>query len=373
MTEKEWNESKLSRRGVLKLMAAGAGMTVVAPLLAACAPAAAPPPTPAEPTPEEVAAPAPTPEKKRKVIFVTHDLNPFFVPIIVGLEDFGALAGWETEFIGPPVHDMPKTIELQHSAIAAKPDAVGFTAIDPEAFIEPIKRAQEAGIFVVLYNTRAPGVKEKTGAAYVGQDFVVAGNVAGYEICKYIVKYTGRKDGKVVMSNFAPGHFALETRNLGGTQGVERYNKEFGTTYTTEALATSSDAAEAIAKFEAKWRAESDQIVGWLSSEFTHTFIGDWAKRGGLVGKFAVGGYDLLDATLLNIQDGSVDFTIGQNPYAQGFLTSALIYQGLERGYPASDIDTGAEIVDSTNIEKVMEREALWKEKGEELGIMPGA
>jgi len=367
MTEKEWNESKLSRRGVLKLTAAGAGMTIVVPLLAACT-------TPIAVAPASAPAPAPAPaQKKRKVIFVTHDLNPFFVPAIVGLKDFGSLAGWDTEFIGPPVHDMVKTVELQHNAIAAKPDAVGFTAIDPEAFIEPIKRAQEQGIFVVLYNTRAPGVKEKTGAAYVGQDFIVAGNVAGYEVCKYITKHTGRKDGKIIMSNFAPGHFALETRNLGGTQGVERYNKEFGTSFTTEALATSSNEAEAIAKFEAKWRAESDQIVGWLSSEFTHTFIGNWAKQAGLVGKFAVGGYDLLDQTLLNIKDGSVDFTIGQNPYAQGFLTAALIYQGLERGYPASDIDTGAEIVDSTNIDKVIEREALWKEKGKELGIVPPA
>ena len=54
-------------------------------------------------------------------------------------------------------------------------------------------------------------------------------------------------EGKIIMSNFAPGHFALETRNLGGTQGVERYNEEFGTSFTTEDLATSSDEAEAIA------------------------------------------------------------------------------------------------------------------------------
>lgn len=318
------------------------------------------------PTPAPAAS---TQQKKRKVIFVTHDLNPFFVPAIVGLKDFGSLAGWDTEFVGPPVHDTPKTIELQHNAIAAKPDAVGFTAVDSEAFIEPITRAQEQGIFVVLYNTRAPGVKEKTGVAYVGQDFVVAGHVAGYEICKYIVDHTSKKEGKIVMPIIAPGHFALETRNSAGTEGVQRYNEESGTSFTTEPMAVSINEAEAIAEFEAKWAAEKDQIVGWLSSDFTHTFIGNWAKQAGLVGQFGVGGYDLLDATLVNIKDGSVDFTIGQNPYAQGFLTSALIYQGLERGYPASDIDTGAEIVDKSNIDAVTARETLWKEKGKELGV----
>jgi ABC-type sugar transport system substrate-binding protein len=307
--------------------------------------------------------------KKRKVTFVVHDLNPFFVPAIVGVKNFGTLAGWDTSFIGPPTPDAQKTVETQYNAIAAKPDAVGFTAIDSEAFLAPIKAAQDAGIFVVLFNTRAPGVKEKTGAAYVGQDFITAGNVAGYELCKYITKHTAKKEGKVIMSIFQPGHFALETRNLGGTQGVDKYNKENGTNFTTEALATSTNEAEAIAKFEAKWNAEKDKIVGWLSSEFTHTFVANWAKEQKLVGKFAVGGYDLLDQTLVNIKDGSVDFSIGQNPYAQGFMTSALIYQGLEVGYPASDIDTGAEIIDATNIDKVTAREALWKQKGKELGI----
>ena len=342
---------ELDRRTFLRIMAAGAGMAAFAPGLGRMAPVVS------------------AQEKKRKVIFVTHDLNPFFVPAIVGLKDFGTLAGWDTEFIGPPIHDAQKTVEMQYNAIAAKPDAVGFTAVDSEAFNDTIMAAKEAGIFVVLYNTRAPGVKEATGAAYVGQDFVAAGHVAGYELCKYIEEHTGRKEGKIIMPNIAPGHFALDTRNSAGTEGVERYNAEKGTSYTTEELAATTNEAEAIARFEAKWAAEKDQIVGWLAADFTHTFIGNWSAQNDLVGQFAVGGYDLLDQTLDNIKSGSVDFTIGQNPYAQGFLTSALIYQGLERGYPASDIDTGAEIVDSSNIDKVIEREALWKEAGKELGI----
>ncbi|RME84874.1 MAG: ABC transporter substrate-binding protein [Caldilineae bacterium] len=353
-------KKKISRRDYLKFMAAAAGMTT----LAGCA---VPAPAPAETTGAAPAAAQAGP--KRKVIFVTHDMNPFFIPAIVGLKDFGKMANWETQFIGPPIHDTQKTIELQYNAIAAQPDAVGFTAVDSEAFIEPIKEAQAKGIVVVLYNTRAPGVKEATGAAYVGQDFVVAGHKAGYELGKYITKHTGRTEGLVVMPIIAPGHFALETRNSAGAEGLQRYNEEFGTNFTTEALATTTNADEAIADFEAKWAADGDKIVGWLAADFTHTFVGRWAKKNNLVGKFAVGGYDLLDETLQNIKDGSVDFTIGQNPYGQGFLTAALIFQELERGYPASDIDTGAELIDASNIDAVMEREALWKEAGKELGF----
>ncbi|MGQ9503189.1 MAG: twin-arginine translocation signal domain-containing protein, partial [Anaerolineae bacterium] len=77
----------MNRRDLLKLMAAGAGATAIAPMFTG------------------MPSPVFAQRKKRKVIFVTHDLNPFFVPAIVGLKDFGSLAGWDTEFIGPPVHD----------------------------------------------------------------------------------------------------------------------------------------------------------------------------------------------------------------------------------------------------------------------------
>ena len=341
----------MNRRDLLKFMAAGAGAAALAPAL----------------TGAPLAAFAQG--KKRKIIFVTHDLNIFFVPVIIGMRNFASMAGWETQMQGVTPHDTAKTVELQYNAIAAKPDAVGFTAINLEAFLDPIKAALDAGIFVVLFNTRAPGVKEATGCAYVGQDFIPAGNVAGYELCKYITKHTGRKDGKIVQPIIAPGHFALEARNLGGSQGVETYNKENGTTFTTEPLACTTVETEALAKFEAKWSAESDQIVGWLAADFTHGFVGHMAEAKGLVGKFAVGGYDLVQYVMEGIKTGSVDFTLGQNPYAQGFMTSALMYQGLEVGYPASDINTGAELIDATNIDKIMVRESVWETKAKEVGI----
>ena len=135
---------KFGRRDVLKMMAVGGGLAALAPMLN---------------LPLDVQAQG----KKRKVIFVVHDLNPFFVPAIVGMKNFGALAGWDTQFIGPPTPDRQKTVELQYNAIASKPDAVAFTAIDSEAFLDPIKEAQDEGIFVVC-STREPRVSKRRPA-----------------------------------------------------------------------------------------------------------------------------------------------------------------------------------------------------------------
>lgn len=45
-------------------------------------------------------------------------------------------------------------------------------------------------------------------------------------------------------------------------------------------------------------------------------------------------------------------------PYAQGWVTSSLLDMQLEAGYQPFDYDTGAEVVDKSNVEAVTKREA---------------
>ena len=54
--------------------------------------------------------------------------SAYLVSDLKSIRDFGALAGWDTDFIGPVPHDAQKTIEMQYNAIAAKPDAHGPSA-----------------------------------------------------------------------------------------------------------------------------------------------------------------------------------------------------------------------------------------------------
>ena len=108
--------SGLSRRDVLKRGGA-AGVGAAAGLGLAGATLIVPDAATAAPRSQEAPAAPGTP---RKVIFVNHDNNPFFVPVRIGLENFAALAGWEQpQFTGPPTGDTVATVELQRQAIAA--------------------------------------------------------------------------------------------------------------------------------------------------------------------------------------------------------------------------------------------------------------
>lgn len=77
-----------------------------------------------------------------------------------------------------------------------------------------------------------------------------------------------------------------------------------------------------------------------------------------MTGKFANGGFDLIPGVLEAIAAETSHWAIGQNPFAQGWVTASLLDMQLEAGYKPFDYDTGAEVVDKSNIEAVAEREA---------------
>lgn len=298
-------------------------------------------------------------EANKKVIFVTHDDNPFFVPVRFGFEEFGTMAGWETQWVGPPKQDEQATLQYQLDAISANPVAVGFTRTNTSMFDDAIRQAQEAGIFVILYNTASEGYKD-LGLAYVGQEFIPAGIQSGLQAGKYAQEITGKTEGTIILGTIAPGHSALDARMEGARQGIAQYNEANGTNYVTEDLTTSTDPAEAIARLDAKYAESGDKIVAFAHADFVHWHTATWIEQNSLQGKFANGGFDLVPGVTDAIKAGTAQWSIGQNPYAQGWVTASLIYMQVEHDYPPFSYDTGAEIVDASNIDAIIEREAVF-------------
>jgi len=294
---------------------------------------------------------------RRKVIYVTHSNDPFFVPVRKGFETFGRLRAWQMQWVGKNVQDTQETLRLMESALAAKPDAVGFTRIDTSSFDDVILRAKKAGVAVMLYNVASAGYKD-LGVGFVGQDFIPAGRTNGFQAAKYAQQITGRKDGLIILGLLAAGNSALEERTEGARQGIAEYNKKNGTNFTHETLITDGDRAKAIARIDAKYQAKKDEIVGWAHADQALAAGATWAADRGLTGKFANGGFDLIPDILNAIDKGYAQWSIGQNPYAQGWVSASLLDMMVEAGYPGYSYDTGSEVVDKSNIKAVMAREA---------------
>lgn len=335
-----------TRRNILRAGGAVAALGLGGSILSACS---------SEKTPDaDVSAGS---QKGKKVIFVVHDKNPFFAPVQKGFENFAAVMGWDAQFTGPPAQDIPATVDMQANALNSKPAGVIFTRADNSAFDANIERAKSEGIPIVLSNVASEGF-EKFQIGFVGQKFVEAGRVCGNEIARYAKERTGKTSGVIIGGNFAPGNSALEERIQGIEEGVKEYNQANGTSFTVETLVTSTDEAKAVSLIDARYR--RSPVVGWAMSAFDHQFVSTWAKSKDLVGKFGVGGFDLIGPVLDGIADGSIDFSLGQNPYAQGWVAASMIAMQIDPKFPACVVDTGAEIVDKSNVAAVQKREAAF-------------
>ncbi|MFI1092584.1 substrate-binding domain-containing protein [Streptomyces sp. NPDC020917] len=334
---------RISRRGIL-----GGGLTVVAAgALSACQPHSS----------SAQAGDGGGSQKGKKVIFVVHEKNSFFPPVQKGFEAFGSAMGWRTQFIGPATFDQLTVVNMMQNAVNAKPNGLILTRIDDKSYDGVIKSAQAADIPVILSNVASKDY-QKLGVGFVGQDFVPAGVTAGNQILKHITKHTGRTSGAIVIGKIQAGNSALEQRGDGIRQAVSEYNDTHGTKFTTEVLIVGTDEAGAVSKIDGRYRRDPHSVAGWAGTAFECQFVATWAKSKNLVGKFANGGFDMTAPVLAGIKDGSIDYTIGQNPWAQGWVAAALLAQQIDPGYPSFTYDTGAEVVDSSNIAAVSAREA---------------
>ena len=127
-----------------------------------------------------------------------------------------------------------------------------------------------------------------------------------------------------------PGHTALEERIEGTRAGIEENSG-----YTTEVLDGTADANQYVSNVEAKWQAEQEEIVAFAGVSGYTENLGRFAEANGLGGSVALGGFDLLPTTMDSIAAGDMQWTIGQDPYTQGFLPVLMAWKQLERGLSA--------------------------------------
>lgn len=191
----------------------------------------------------------------------------------------------------------------------SKLDAIALAFSDPEAYNELVTDAREQGIVVVGYNTDND-FRADQGLGYVGQNQFNAGYQNGLQAIKHAQAVIGKDEGKIIIMTCCLGHTALEKR-IRGTQAAIEENSS----YTAEVLNGTDDANQYVSNVEAKWQAESDEIVAFAGVSGYTENLGRFAEANSVGGTIALGGFDLLPTTMESINDGNMQWTIGQTPY----------------------------------------------------------
>jgi ABC-type sugar transport system substrate-binding protein len=224
-------------------------------------------------------------DKPLQITFITHDLGAgIFAPVRLGIADACAKVQAQCEFLGPATYDPAAQVALIEATIAKKPDAIVTTRPDPSAYNDAIKKALDAGIMVVTFNTR-PSPDKKIPLPFVGQNFTNYRKEWAHEAMKAMP--TG---GTMAITDCCFGHFALEERIR---SFKETLDKEGGGKYKVlDVINTSADESKVFAVIEAYYQAHPDINAIWGVDYYSHV-IAQFIKKNNLQGKLLTGGSDM--------------------------------------------------------------------------------
>jgi len=294
----------------------------------------------------------------RQITMVTHDASTsFFDPTIGGLHDAASQLGWEATFTGPSSgFSVQEQVNILNSVVDSSPDVIATTIADPAAYDDVINRALENDVPVVTYNTLAldrEQMRNKYGRAlaYTGQDQVAAGYVCGLSMLEKL------PDGasKVTPGLSDPGHSALSAR----ADGMEMAVQQNSDIELTDRLNYTGDSNEGVSRIENHLTANPD-LDGIMGADAFTWFIGNAIANQGMADSVVGGGFDLTSQTLKHINNGNLKYTIGQDPYSQGYIPTMQMFAYMDRGMPPKDYPTGAEVIDQSNIEFAQNRSGGW-------------
>ncbi len=228
-------------------------------------------------------------------------------------------------------------------AIAANPDGIGISIVDPVAFDDVIQKALDKGIPVISFNNDDANTPNPR-LAYIGAHE----RAVGYQLGKAMQKYLKRGD-HVVIPEEVPGMSYAVNRSAGIIDAM----KEIGV--STEELDAGYERAATTSRISSylMGHPETDGIlnVGGLTTEVSGMVVEDM----NLQKKVVVGGFDLLPNTGPAIKKGITKAVIDQQPYLQGYYTVVQLAMIKYGKFAAFNIDTGRGIVDASNVDEVLE------------------
>ena len=258
---------------------------------------------------------------KWKFVFVCHvTTNPFFTPAQYGAQDACALLNCEFQWTGSKDSIVAEMVNATNTAISAKADGIALAVVDKAAFRAPVDKALDAGIPVVSYN--ADGARDDKGTnrlAYIGQGLYESGFALGQRAIE-----AGLDSGEVVGFIATPGALNIQPRIDGASDAIKQSGKSLKFT----PVGTNADVPKGLSIIDAYAQGHSN-LAGMLAVD-----AGSTSSVGQVVEKYKMrdkglkvaGGFDLVPETLNAINGGSLDFTIDQQPYLQGFLPVLYLY-----------------------------------------------
>ena len=276
------------------------------------------------------------------VLLANVTADPFWVAVKSGMNFAAKMLDVDATFTGPQEWNTRAQREMMDT-LAESSDYNGIAVITFEPiFDEPIKRALARGIPVVAFNNDQPGSPRM---AFMGQGEYEAGVAVGATLKKLIPK-----GSRIFIGIHTPGQTAIENRK----QGIIDALKDWNVTADVQVFAYMKP-SEAMTTMESYYSSHKDVKAMCALAPSSAELMAQWVVEKGLKGKIVVTSFDLLPRLLQYIQEGTIAFTIDQQPFMQGFYSVVQLYLYKEFGLAPKDIQTGGAVIDKSNVNQVVD------------------
>jgi ribose transport system substrate-binding protein len=267
-----------------------------------------------------------------------------------GAEAAAKAVGAELVFQGAPEFNPVQQLPVLDAVIAKKPDAILIAPTDKVQLVEPLRKANSAGIPVITVDTFIGSGVYQAGAgnadfplSYVASDNLLGGRMAARALAAAI----GDK-GKVYVSNVKPGVSTTDQRE----QGFKEEMKGHSGITVLDTQFNDDDANKAASQLQSVFARNPDLAGVFGANLFSALGAANGVKQAGQSGKIRVVAFDAPTTIVDNLKSGLVDMAIAQHPAEIGYFGVMAAYAHLTGQSIPTTIGTGFTVMEKSNIDK---------------------
>ncbi|TYP79264.1 ABC transporter substrate-binding protein [Paenibacillus methanolicus] len=266
--------------------------------------------------------------------------HQFWQAVKIGAEKAAAEFDVEITFEGPETEQqVDKQLEMLQVALDKKPSAIGFAALDSQASIPLLKKAQDAGIPIIAFDS---GVDSDIPVSTAATDNNAAAALAADKMAALI----GGEGEIAVVAHDQTSRTGVDRRD-GFVEQIKAKHpniKVVDIQYGGDHL-KATDLAKAIIQAHPNVKG----IFG--TNEGAAIGVINAITELKLEGKITIIGYDSGKAQIDAIKEGKMAGAITQNPIGIGYETVKAAVQAVKGETIGKAIDTGFYWYDKTNID----------------------
>jgi ribose transport system substrate-binding protein len=275
--------------------------------------------------------------------------DAFYITMRKGAQAAADALGVELLFQGAPDFNPVTQVPVLDAVIARAPSAILIAPTDTTQLVEPLRKANDAGIPVITVDTFIGTGKYQTGAgdadfplSYIASDNVLGGKMAARALAAAI-----GGEGKVYVSNVKPGISTTDQREEGFKTAMK---EEFAKIEVLETQFNENDANKAASQLQAVFARNADLKGVFGANLFSALGAANGVQQAGKSGAIKVVAFDAPTSIVDNINTGLVDVAIAQHPAEIGYYGVVSAFAHLNGQSIPTAIGTGFTVIDKSNV-----------------------